>query len=417
MHSDSSSSCCDRNAAKTSGCRCDRSKSPELTSSRRTARRAATSFLWNLRYGLNLRKPRRLARIARNYYRLYALGRQPCRTIDVSVTFDCNLTCEHCFSEAFRESQHRRGMKLLTLDQYATLAGQIDELGFFGVTFTGGEPTLRKDLFDIIRLFDPGSKFISIGTNGTLWDMDRLRQARKTGVDCLYVSIDSLDAATHDRFRGLPGTLEKAIWTIDHARKAGLQTAVNTTLTHEGLYGRDFADLIEWTQRRGVLLLLNLASPTGRWRHHEELYFTEADTKHLADVLLRHPHVRIDYEGNYRQWGCPAFKERFYVTATGEVIPCPFIHVSFGNFLQTPLKEIRRKGLEIPHFQEYRRLCPAAQDIPFIKQYLLPVQDQEFLPTDYRNVFGGGSCCEETGLELDAEPGDASTPELVAADA
>jgi len=214
-----------------------------------------------------------------------------------------------------------------------------------------------------------------------------LREAKRSGVDCLYVSIDDLNPEVHDRFRGKLGTLSKAMWTVKHALSIGLKVAINTTLTREGLYSQSFRDIIEWTRSRHVLLLLNLACPAGEWRHREELYFKDEDTEALANLLLKHPHVRIDYEGNYHQWGCPAFKERFYVTATGDVIPCPFIHISFGNFLKTPLSEIRELGLRTSHFNDYKPICLAAQDRSFIRKYLFPIQDRALLPADYRDVF------------------------------
>lgn len=361
----------------------------ELVSSKRTATRALAAFLWNVKYGFSVSKPRRTARIVRNLFNVRFRGKRPCRTIDICVTFNCNLRCEHCFSEAFKVSHNNRRQPPLTLDEYAKLGREVDELGFFAVTFTGGEPIVRNDLFEIIERFDPGSKFISIGTNGTLWTDALLRRAKQAGVDCLYVSIDDLDPAVHDRFRGKRGTLQKAFWTIEHARKVGLKIAVNTTLTKNGLYSRNFRDIIHWARDQGVLLMLNLACPAGNWRHRKELYFSEEDTDALAQLLLKHSHVRIDYEGNYREWGCPAFKERFYITATGDVLPCPFIHVSFGNIRDLSLSEIRDRGLQTTHFRDYKPVCLAAQDQRFLHKYLFPIQDQDVLPADFRDVFDG----------------------------
>ncbi|MCP5108283.1 MAG: radical SAM protein, partial [bacterium] len=234
----------------------------------------------------------------------------------------------------------------------------------------------------------PQKVWIACATNGTLSGIDKLREAKKAGLDCLYVSIDSLDPARHDTFRGdAAGTLEKALATIENAVSIGLKAAINTTITRQDVYGTNFKEIINFGKKHRLLVLLNLAAPAGKWTNHEELYFRYEDTAQLLKILRENPHVRTDMEANYLKWGCPSFKERLYITAFGDVIPCPFIHISFGNIRTESLDTIIKKALKIPEFKNYEPLCLASQDREFIRKYIFPTFDYEKKPVPHSLIF------------------------------
>jgi len=267
-------------------------------------------------------------------------------------------------------------------------------MGFTSFTITGGEPFIHPGIFDIIRSLNPSKVWIACATNGTLSTLPALKEAKKAGLDCVYVSIDSMDASRHDSFRGeTSGTFDKAMSTIENALSIGLKVAVNTTITRNDLESDNFRDIISFARNRRLLVLLNLAAPAGKWIGHDELYFNHDDTRKLMEILRDNPHVRTDMEANYLEWGCPSFKERLYITSNGEVLPCPFIHISFGNIRDEALKDIIKKALDFPVFKYYQPLCLASQDMDFIRDYIKPFWDSEIKPVSYEKVFKKNSVC------------------------
>jgi hypothetical protein len=129
-----------------------------------------------------------------------------------------------------------------------------------------------------------------------------------------------------------------------------------------------------------VLLSIGWAVPVGRWNDHEEVLLTDDDLEYLRRLHEKHLHVRTDFEANYFHFGCGAVKERLYLTTSGDVIPCPFLHIRLGNVFREPLASIRRRALQIPAFQGYSRLCLAANDRQFRREHLEPVRASAAAP-------------------------------------
>lgn len=360
----------------------------DVRSAEKSASRFLTSFLYNFSYIFNPGKPLMMMRVARNLLAANLLRRPRPRTLDLNITNQCNLRCEHCFAESFNLKAGTQ--PLLGIPDYRRVAAQAINMGFTSFTLTGGEPFVDDRIFDIIRAISPRKVWVACATNGTMTDGETLRKAKTAGLDAIYVSIDSMDPARHDRFRGgVPGTLDRALKTIDLAVEAGLKVAINTTITRFDLKDPNFAGIISFAERRGFLVLLNLAAPAGKWMKREELYFTDEDSLELLGILRRHPHVRTDMEANYLEWGCPSFKERLYITAFGDVLPCPFIHISFGNVRDAPLKDLIAKARRNPWFATYQPLCLASQDLRFIRKYIYRTFGRKTIPVPADEIFGG----------------------------
>jgi cyclic pyranopterin phosphate synthase len=142
----------------------------------------------------------------------------------VSLTDMCNLRCVYCMPE---NMQFRPNPELLQDDEIIQLIQAFAELGFNKVRFTGGEPTLRQNLVDIVRQTreTPGIDTVALTTNGIL--MDYLsRPLKEAGLQRINVSIDTLDAK---KFRTLTrwGNLRDVLKGLDIAEKAGLEIKLN----------------------------------------------------------------------------------------------------------------------------------------------------------------------------------------------
>ncbi|CAG0970335.1 Antilisterial bacteriocin subtilosin biosynthesis protein AlbA [Myxococcaceae bacterium] len=323
-------------------------------------------FRYNFRYSFNPRKPRLQWRIARAYLDLFSGRRHPLRYVDVNVGLACNLRCEHCFAENF----HHRAAKELSNEEWASVISQAKDLGAIALGFTGGEPLAYSRLYDLIRLARPEEMLIIVCTNGTLLTPKKARELRHVGVDIVQMSVDSGDAEEHDRFRGREGAFEKTREAFRIAREAGLKVAAVPTVSHQNLHTEGFRRLIDWAEQEDILVNLSMAAPVGEWADNRDCLLTPEDLAELNRLVSTKAHVRRDFETNYWKQGCGAAIEKLYVTPFGDVIPCPYMHISFGNVREAPLAAIRQKMCSNSYLKGFHPRCLTAEDEEFIDKHL-----------------------------------------------
>jgi MoaA/NifB/PqqE/SkfB family radical SAM enzyme len=128
---------------------------------------------------------------------------------------------------------------------------------------------------------------------------------------------------------------------------------------------------------------------SGGWRGNTEVLIDEGDAEHLKGLRKEYDLLRRDvWSTPGTKGGCPASTRSVYIIPSGDVLPCLFIHVSFGNALKEPLRVILERMSKVRELQEASPLCLAGEDRDFISRYLSKTYDKELLPLDYREVFG-----------------------------
>jgi len=143
------------------------------------------------------------------------------------TTAGCNLECIHCR----RLDVSRELMK--TDMSTAQARRMIADLASFSrciLVFSGGEPLMRPDVFELAARAREQGLLIALASNGTLIDAAMARRIAETGFDRVSVSLDGADAETHDRFRRLPGSFDQAVTGLRHLHAAGVSTQVNCTI-------------------------------------------------------------------------------------------------------------------------------------------------------------------------------------------
>ncbi len=153
----------------------------------------------------------------------------------------CNLHCAHCYTDS-----HDRDYEgeLTTAEAKAV----IDDLARFGVPvilFSGGEPLLRHDLFELIGYArDRGIRAV-LSTNGTLIDREVAETLKTFGLSYVGISIDGPEAI-HDRFRGKKGAFQASLRAIHHCLDVGIRVGIRVTLTEYNFsHLNELFDLIE----------------------------------------------------------------------------------------------------------------------------------------------------------------------------
>ncbi len=151
----------------------------------------------------------------------------PPRLIFWETTAGCNLRCIHCRRVTIADQLTPQD---LTTEEAFRLIDQIAEMGRPVFVLSGGEPLFRPDILDIARYATDAGLPVALATNGTLIDDALAGEIKAHGVKRVSISFDGADAATHDAFRGLPGSFDAAVSGFQALRRVGLPVQINTTV-------------------------------------------------------------------------------------------------------------------------------------------------------------------------------------------
>jgi len=177
-----------------------------------------------------------------------------------NLTNQCNLSCTHCYSRSGPDRQ--TGGELTTSEALAL----IDDLAAMGVPlilFSGGEPLLRHDIWELAGHAAAKGIKIALSTNGTLITAGIAGKIKKSGIEYVGISLDGATAATHDRFRHSPGAFDRSVAAFARCREAGVRCGVRVTLTREN-FG-ELEDLIDLARSLGASrFCLYWLVPSGR---------------------------------------------------------------------------------------------------------------------------------------------------------
>ena len=229
----------------------------------------------------------RLPQRARDRVRLRKAPGLPTQ-IHVSITDRCVLPCRMC--DIWRIEP---GPELSTNQWKAVFDQVADWAGPVGLNFAGGEPFLRKDLPELIA-YAKGLGFdVTSNTNGTLFTEAKVREVAEAGLDILYVSLDGVDAATHDHMRGEAGTWDRVMRALDHldALEGGPQVIVAMIVHRRSV--SQLVPMADWTAQRGYQVVYQpLFANFGRdydptW-HERSDHFPRADQLDELDAALDH---------------------------------------------------------------------------------------------------------------------------------
>ena len=147
-------------------------------------------------------------------------GSPKCRLIAWEVTRSCNLACTHCRAEAHPDPYPGE----LSTEEAKALIDTFPEVGEPIIIFTGGDPMMRADVYELAAYArDKGLRCV-MSPNGTLITPESARKIREAGFQRCSISIDGADAASHDAFRGVPGAFDASMRGIEHVLKNYPQT-------------------------------------------------------------------------------------------------------------------------------------------------------------------------------------------------
>ncbi len=149
------------------------------------------------------------------------------RLVFWETTSGCNLACVHCRRLDVSQQSTERD---LTTEQARRMIADLADFARPILVFSGGEPLMRSDLFDLADSARKHELRTALATNGTLIDAEVAGRIRDAGFARVSISLDGVDAATHDRFRQLAGSFDRALAGLRHVQQSGVSAQINCTI-------------------------------------------------------------------------------------------------------------------------------------------------------------------------------------------
>jgi PqqA peptide cyclase len=291
------------------------------------------------------------------------------------LTHRCPLQCPYCSNPLALE---KAGVELDTATWLRVLE-EAAELGVLQVAFSGGEPTLRRDLEDLIARAAALGLYSNLITAGVLLDEARLNALIEAGLDHLQLSVQDAEAGNADRIGGYRDGHAKKLRLAELVRAAGIPLTINAVVHRQNVDNLDA--IIELAQACGAQrlevahvqyygwALVNRAAlmPT-REQTERSVAVVEAAKERLKGVLA-FDYVIPDY---YARFPKPCMggwaKQNLNVTPSGKVLPChaaeTITTLEFDNVKDRPLAAIWYEGAAFNAFRgtdwmaEPCRSCP-----------------------------------------------------------
>ena len=313
-------------------------------------------------------------------------GRTPF-TVAWELTRACALACVHCRAAA----QPRRDPRELSTEEGHRLIDQFVDVGSPILIVTGGDPMMRRDLFDLVgRAHERGLRVAFSPSATRLVTAERLRRARDAGVARTHISLDGGSAATHDAFRKTPGSFQRSMEIMDNLRSLGMSLQIGCTVTRSNV--GELPRVAEIAAARGAVMLnFFFLVPVGRGdrdemispEEHERVlnWMYELSRSSPFDVRsTAAPHYRRVVIQRRRAEGGAAIRQGEHVTGpgfsfaeglgqsttmkgvndgngfafvshVGDVCPSGFLDIPAGNVRETSFAEIYR---DAPLFRALR---------------------------------------------------------------
>jgi radical SAM protein with 4Fe4S-binding SPASM domain len=274
------------------------------------------------------------------------------KLIQWDITSACNLKCKHC-----RLGNTSRPFELSTEDGKKLLL-QSKEVKVEFFNFSGGEPFLRKDIFELIETASTLFKEITITTNGTLLNKDIAKKLSNYRNIRLSISLDA-DKNDHDRFRGVSGAFDMTIRGLRILAENKVRFSIKCTLTR---YTKNPFKLLKLARKFGAeFFSIRSVIPVGR--ANKEMLL---DTKEYINIIRKvldmgrkmkvkmysddpilipfFPELVGETHETLRNkcMGCLLGSEILYINSNGDVFPCAYVPLKIGNVRNDSLKNIIR---------------------------------------------------------------------------
>jgi len=295
--------------------------------------------------------------------------------MDLAITYRCNNACAHCYNARSRNYPE------LTTSEWKQVIDRLWEIGIPHVVFTGGEPTLRDDLPELIAYAENKGQITGINTNGRrLKDSKYVSELVSAGLDHVQITLESHLPDIHDQMVRHPGAWEETVAGIKNVVATRLYVMTNTTmLKNNAPYLAGTLDFLAELELPTVGLNALIYSGHGKEvdtglneKDLEPLLFMarEKTDAHQQKLIWYTPTQYCHFDPmqlNLGIKGCTAALFNMCIEPDGSVIPCQSYYSSLGKILEKDWPEIWNHDLAV-HLRERRNLPQECQLCSFVSE-------------------------------------------------
>jgi len=314
------------------------------------------------------------------YYEKFEKG-ESIAIVQLQYDYACNFHCQHCSISSF---QRKNNDRFFTIPDIWELSRQMDEMGLAHVDITGGEPLVFPDLDELVEALDPSKFYLQCDTNGWLMTDEKAKHLKSIGIDKIQLSLDSFLPTEHDAFRQKAGSYERALRAIDSIQKAGLSMHIATVITHQRAQSEELVRFLEFAKSKGTPVSYIWPKPVGQWEGCLDILATPDDVAYIEELSNKYNMFNHLTPGYGIDAGCIAVKRMISITKYGDIMPCPWMYFSLGNFFKEPLKDILDRGME--YFKRRSDICLVSNDRKFIDKYIVKTYGKK-LPVPIEQIF------------------------------
>jgi radical SAM protein with 4Fe4S-binding SPASM domain len=275
--------------------------------------------------------------------------------MDLAITYRCNNDCSHCYNARPRDYPE------LSTSHWHQILDRLWKIGIPHVVFTGGEPTLRQDLPELIKHAEQNGQITGINTNGRrLSDPEYVESLVKAGLDHVQITLESHDPLIHNAMVQSKGAWNQTVAGIRNVLETPLYVMTNTTMLTTN--SPHMPETLEFLAKIGVPTVgLNALIYSGHGLTVNS-GLAEADLSSLlntARVIIAEHHQRLiwytptqycNFDPTQLELGvkgCTAALYNMCIEPNGDVIPCQSYYQSLGNILSSNWKNIWNHELAI----------------------------------------------------------------------
>ena len=267
---------------------------------------------------------------------------------EIALTYDCQNRCTFCYADS--PNRGRQVPEMSTAEVKIAIDRIFDEAHCPTVSFTGGEPTLRQDLAELVTYAKAKGMRVNLITNGLKCAApDYVRALAEAGLDSAQVSIEGGTAEVHDAITQHPGAWGRAVSGVKNLRVAGIHTHTNTTIC--GGNRDHLLELVDFIAQElhSEYFSMNMVIRTGTALKHE------ADDIHYAEIgpLIQSIQERAKERGLRFVWysplpyclfnpvqaglgskSCACVDGLISVNPAGQLIPCSSFERGIGDLVR-----------------------------------------------------------------------------------
>ncbi|MBN1779790.1 radical SAM protein [bacterium] len=258
----------------------------------------------------------------------------------IGLTNACPQNCRYCYNK------NRRG-KTMDTKTIISLIRDLKQMGLIWLGFTGGEPLLCRDILKIIE--SAGDDIaLKLFTTGCTLKPPMASDLKNAGLKYVSVSLDHWQEQRHDDARRYAGAFKTALKAIEMFKAVdGLHVSVSSVLPRDMIRNAQVDELLDFLTGLGIHeAWLSEAKPSTDVYWNDDHVITEEDRKSLArlqDRKNKEGKITVNYLGHFEggeHFGCNAGNKMVYIDAFGDVSPCVFTPMSFGNIRDASIRTL-----------------------------------------------------------------------------